>query len=98
MRRGTFGEIIHVLIEEGLIRNRSPIRRKMVRLLNRNSRRIGLFLLPMLATPVLAGGVAFHRHPLLTMRQMLRCRLLLSGASERTVDVRGLPVRYFESK
>ena len=70
----------------------------MVRLLNRNSRRIGLFLLPMLATPVLAGGVAFHRHPLLTMRQMLRCRLLLSGASERTVDVRGLPVRYFESK
>ena len=31
------------------------------------------------------------------MRQVLRLRLLLSGASERTVDIGGLPVRYFES-
>jgi pimeloyl-ACP methyl ester carboxylesterase len=70
----------------------------MIRLLNRNSRRIGLFLLlPMLAASVLAGGVAFYRHPLLTMRQVLRFRLLLSGASKRTVDLGGLPVRYFES-
>ena len=69
-----------------------------MKLTHRNSRRVGLFLfLTMLATPVLAEGVAFYRHPLLTMRQMLRLRLLLSGASERTVDVGGLPVRYFES-
>jgi pimeloyl-ACP methyl ester carboxylesterase len=41
--------------------------------------------------------MAFYRNPLLTMREVLRFRLLLSGASERTVDVGGLPVRYFES-
>jgi pimeloyl-ACP methyl ester carboxylesterase len=51
----------------------------------------------MLATTAVAGGVAFYRHPLLTMRQLLRLRLLLSGAFERTVDIGGLPVRYFES-
>lgn len=69
-----------------------------MKLTHRNSRHIGLFLLlAMLATPVLAGTVAFYRHPSLTMREVLRLRLLLSGASERTVDVGGLPVRYFES-
>jgi len=69
-----------------------------VKLTHRNSRRVGLFLLlPMLATSVLAGTVTFYRHPSLTMREMLRFRLLLSGAPERTVDVGGLPVRYFES-
>jgi abhydrolase domain-containing protein 6 len=69
-----------------------------VKLTHRISRRVGLLLLlPMLATPVLAGAVAFYRHPSLTMREMLRFRLLLSGATERTVDVGGLPVRYFES-
>jgi abhydrolase domain-containing protein 6 len=44
-----------------------------------------------------AGGVAFYRHPSETGRQLLRLRLLLSGASEHTVNVKGLPVRYFES-
>jgi pimeloyl-ACP methyl ester carboxylesterase len=44
----------------------------------------------------LAGGVAFYRHPSATGRQLLRLRLILSGASEQTVGVRGLPVRYFE--
>ncbi|MDX6382409.1 MAG: hypothetical protein QOI57_3433 [Rubrobacteraceae bacterium] len=69
-----------------------------MKLTHRNSRRVGLFLLlPMLATPLLAGTVAFYRHPSLTMREVFRLRLLLSGASERTVDVGGLPVRYFES-
>jgi pimeloyl-ACP methyl ester carboxylesterase len=43
------------------------------------------------------GGVAFYRHPSETGRQLLRLRLLLAGASEDTVDVRSLPVRYFES-
>lgn len=51
----------------------------------------------MLATPVLAEGAAFYRHPSLTMREVLRFRLLPSGASEHTIDVGGLPVRYFES-
>jgi abhydrolase domain-containing protein 6 len=70
----------------------------MLRLLDQNARRVGFFfLLSMLAPPVLAGSVAFYRHPSLTMIQALRLRLLLSGASERTVDVGGLPVRYFES-
>ena len=41
--------------------------------------------------------MAFYRHPSETGRQLLRLRLLLSGASEETVDVRGLPVHYFES-
>jgi pimeloyl-ACP methyl ester carboxylesterase len=44
----------------------------------------------------LVGGVVFYRHPSAAGRQLLRLRLLLSGASEKTVDVRGLPVRYFE--
>jgi pimeloyl-ACP methyl ester carboxylesterase len=44
----------------------------------------------------LAGGVAFYRHPSATGRQLLRLRLILSGASEYAVGVRGLPVRYFE--
>ena len=69
-----------------------------MKLTHQNSRRVSLFLLlPMLATPVVAGTVTFYRNPLLTMREVLRFRLLLSGASERTVDVGGLPVRYFES-
>jgi pimeloyl-ACP methyl ester carboxylesterase len=44
----------------------------------------------------LVGGVVFYRHPSAAGRQLLRLRLLLSGASEKTVDVRGLTVRYFE--
>ena len=69
-----------------------------MKLTHQNSRCVSLFLLlPMLATPVVAGTVTFYRNPLLTMREALRFRLLLSGASERTVDVEGLPIRYFES-
>jgi pimeloyl-ACP methyl ester carboxylesterase len=69
-----------------------------VRRTHRNFRRVGLsLLLSILATPVLAGTVALYRHPSLTMREALRLRLLLSGASERAVDVGGLRVRYFES-
>ena len=45
----------------------------------------------------LAGGVVFYRHPSATGRQLLRLRLILSSASEAAMDVRGLPVRYFES-
>ena len=69
-----------------------------MRLLDQRPRRIGrLLLAAAIAAPALAGGVAFYRRPLHTMRRVLRLRLLLSGASERTVNVRGLPVRYFES-
>lgn len=49
---------------------------------------------------MLAGGVlgaAFYLRPLATLRQLSRVGLRLSGVSERTVEVDGLPVRYFES-
>jgi abhydrolase domain-containing protein 6 len=69
-----------------------------VRRLDRSPRRIGRLLFATTVTAsALAGGVAFYRHPSAAMRHVLRLRLLLSGASERTVDVGGLPVRYFES-
>lgn len=46
----------------------------------------------------LAGvAAALYRWPLAATRSVLRRMLLLSGASERTVDVDGLPVRYFEA-
>jgi hypothetical protein len=69
-----------------------------VRRLYRNPRRIGRLLLAATVTAsALAGGVTFYRRPSDTMRQVMRLRLLLAGATERTVDVGGLPVRYFES-
>ena len=54
----------------------------------------------LLSAPVLAGGalgVAFYLRPMATMRQISRAGLRLWGASERTVEVDGLPVRYFEA-
>ena len=69
-----------------------------MRLFDRNPRRMGRFLLAAAVMALaLAGGVAFYRRPFAMMRHVLRLRLLFSGASERTVEVRGLPVRYFES-
>lgn len=54
-----------------------------------------------LAAPIVAGlataGAAFYRRPFATVRAALRWRLLLFGARERTVEVFGLPVRYFET-
>jgi pimeloyl-ACP methyl ester carboxylesterase len=68
---------------------------------SRSSRKIprpmGRLLFAATLASGLAGGVAFYRHPSETGRQLLRLRLLLSGASEHTVDTRGLTVRYFES-
>jgi pimeloyl-ACP methyl ester carboxylesterase len=40
-------------------------------------------------------GAAFYRRPFATLRAVLRWRLRLSGARERTVQVFGLPIRYF---
>lgn len=69
-----------------------------MRRLDQNPRRIGRLLFAAAVTAsALAGGVTFYRRPSATMRQVMRLRLLLSGASERTVNVEGLPVRYFES-
>ena len=64
---------------------------------DQNPRRISRLLLAATIAPALAGGVALYRRPSATLRQLLRIRLLLSGASEHTVDVGGLPVRYFEA-
>lgn len=55
----------------------------------------GLLSAPMLAG--LAGGAAFYLRPLATLRALSRAGLRLSGASERKVEVDGLPVRYFEA-
>jgi abhydrolase domain-containing protein 6 len=60
-------------------------------------RRIGRLLLAATLASGVAGGAAIYRNPSATGRQLLRQRLLLSGASEHTVDSRGLPMRYFES-
>jgi abhydrolase domain-containing protein 6 len=60
-------------------------------------RRIGRLLFAAMLASGVAGGAAFYRNPSATGRQLLRLGLLLSGASEHTVDVRGLPMRYFES-
>jgi pimeloyl-ACP methyl ester carboxylesterase len=60
-------------------------------------RRIGRLLSAATLALGLAGGMIFYRHPSATGRQLLRLRLLLSGVSEHSMDVRGLPVRYFES-
>jgi pimeloyl-ACP methyl ester carboxylesterase len=60
-------------------------------------RRIGRLLFAAMLASGVAGGAAIYRNPSATGRQLLRLRLLLSGASEHTVDIRGLPVRYFES-
>jgi pimeloyl-ACP methyl ester carboxylesterase len=67
------------------------------RRLTKIPRRIGRLLFAATVASAVAGGAAFYRHPSETGRQLLRLRLLLSGACEETVDVRGLPVRYFES-
>jgi abhydrolase domain-containing protein 6 len=64
---------------------------------SKSPRPIGRFLFAATLASGLAGGVVFYRYPSATGCQLLRLRLLLSGASEETVDVRGLPVRYFES-
>lgn len=55
----------------------------------------GLITAPMLAT--LAGSVAFYLRPMATLRALSRFGLRLAGASERKVEVDGLPVRYFEA-
>lgn len=60
----------------------------------------GLFSAGLISAPMLAGGIlgaAFYLRPLATLRQISRAGLRLAGASERTVEVDGLPVRYFES-
>lgn len=44
-----------------------------------------------------AGGIAYYRRPLATARAILRLRLRAAGASERTVAVAGLPVRFYEA-
>lgn len=83
---------------ESWLPGRSRQSRGRVRRPDRNPRRIGrFFLAATVMASALAGGVAFYRHPSAAMQQVLRLRLLLSGASERTVNVGGLPVRYFES-
>jgi pimeloyl-ACP methyl ester carboxylesterase len=42
-------------------------------------------------------GAAFYRRPFATARALRRLRLLASGAAERRVPVRGVPIRYFEA-
>ncbi|MDP9372621.1 MAG: alpha/beta fold hydrolase [Chloroflexota bacterium] len=59
--------------------------------------RLALALAGAAGAALTAGGVAFYRRPLATLRAYLRLRLLLSGVVERTVDVDGLPLRYFEA-
>ena len=59
--------------------------------------RLALALTGAASAALTAGGVIFYRRPLATLRALLRLRLLLSGAAERTVDLNGLPLRYFES-
>ena len=49
------------------------------------------------AAPAIAGSVAFYRRPMATMRAASRAGLRLSGAAERTVEVDGLPVRFFDA-
>ena len=49
------------------------------------------------AAPAIAGSVAFYRRPMATMRAASRAGLRLSGVAERTVEVDGLPVRYFDA-
>lgn len=49
------------------------------------------------AAPAIAGSVAFYRRPMATLRAASRAGLRLSGAAERTVEVDGLPVRYFDA-
>ena len=60
----------------------------------------GLFSAGLLTAPMIAGGIlgaVFYLRPLATIRRFSRIGLRLAGASERTTDVRGLPVRYFEA-
>lgn len=57
----------------------------------------GLISAGLLSAPMLAGSVAFYLRPLATLRAISRAGLRLSGASERTAEVDGLPVRYFEA-
>ncbi|WP_166398005.1 alpha/beta fold hydrolase [Rubrobacter marinus] len=60
----------------------------------------GLLSTGLLSAPVLlglAGSVAFYLRPMATFRALSRAGLRLSGASERTAEVHGLPVRYFEA-
>lgn len=49
------------------------------------------------AALLVTGGVALYRRPFETVNSALRIGLRLSGVSERTVEVDGLPVRYLES-
>ena len=68
-----------------------------------NPRRValaGLISAGLLSAPVLAGlagSAAFYLRPLATLRALARVGLRLSGASERTAEVDGVPVRYFEA-
>jgi pimeloyl-ACP methyl ester carboxylesterase len=60
-------------------------------------RRAGLTVAGVTGAALVAVGAAFYRRPFATARALLRLRLLASGAAERRVPVRGLPIRYFEA-
>lgn len=49
-------------------------------------------------TALATGAVAAYRHPFATKRAVSRYRLLLSGVSERTVNLEGLELRYFDAE
>lgn len=54
-------------------------------------------LAPVGFAAALLGGVAVYLRPMETARQMMRLRLLASGAREKKVEVNGLSIRYFDS-
>jgi abhydrolase domain-containing protein 6 len=60
-------------------------------------RRVARLALAGSATLLATGSLALYRRPFETVRSTLRYGLRLSGASERTVEVDGLPVRYLEA-
>ena len=57
--------------------------------------RVGLALAGLGGAALAAVGAVGYRRPFATARALRRLRLLASGATERRVAVRGLPVRYF---
>jgi pimeloyl-ACP methyl ester carboxylesterase len=60
-------------------------------------RRLGVAVASLTSAALAAGGTAFYRRPFATARALRRFRLLASGAAERRVTVRNLPIRYFEA-
>jgi len=60
-------------------------------------RRGSRFALAGTAALLISGGAAFYLRPFETIRSAMKLRLRLSGVSERTVAVDGLPVRYLEA-